>query len=136
MGTVNASARWTGEQLNFVGKSYKGHLIPMGGENISPTQMLLLALAGCTGMDVVSILQKKRLAVTDVEVQIAAHQPDDYPKPYHTIEVKYIVKGVNLEATAVERAIALSVEKYCIVSQTLQQEVELKTSFEIEAHLA
>jgi putative redox protein len=85
MGTVNASARWTGEKLDFIGTSYKGHQIPMGGDNISPSQMLLLGLAGCTGMDVVSILQKKRQAVRDVQVQIAAHQPDEYPRPYHTI---------------------------------------------------
>ena len=133
MGTVNASARWTGEKLNFIGTSYKGHKIEMGGEHISPTQMLLLGLAGCTGMDVVSILQKMRQAVTGVDVQITAHQPDDYPKPYHTVEVKYIVKGDNLDPIAVERAIGLSVEKYCIVSQTLQREVELKTSFSVEA---
>jgi putative redox protein len=133
MGTVNASARWTGEQLNFIGTSYKGHQIPMGGENVSPSQMLLLGLAGCTGMDVVSILQKKRQQVRDIEVQITAHQPDDYPKPYHTIEVKYIVKGDNIDPSAVERAIGLSKEKYCIVSQTLQHEVELKTSFSVEA---
>jgi putative redox protein len=132
MGTVNASARWTGEKLDFIGTSYKGQQIPMGGENISPTQMVLLGLAGCTGMDVVSILQKKRLNVTDVQVQIAAHQPNDYPKPYHTIEIKYIVKGDNIDPKAVERAIELSKEKYCIVSQTLQREVELKTSFEVE----
>ena len=134
MGTVNASARWTGEQLNFMGTSYKGHQIPMGGENISPSQMLLLGLAGCTGMDVVSILQKKRQAIKDVQVQITAHQPDEYPKPYHTIEVKYIVKGDNIDPTSVERAIALSAEKYCIVSQTLQRKVELKTSFVVETH--
>ncbi|MBI1877908.1 MAG: OsmC family protein [Chloroflexi bacterium] len=132
MGTVNASARWTGEKLDFIGASYKGHQIPMGGENVSPTQLLLLGLAGCTGMDVVSILQKKRLAVTDVQVQITAHQPDDYPKPYHTIEIKYIVKGDNIDPKAVERAIELSKEKYCIVSQTLQHQVKLKTSFEVE----
>ncbi|MCK6626086.1 MAG: OsmC family protein [Anaerolineae bacterium] len=133
MGTVNASARWTGEQLNFIGTSYKGHQIPMGGDNISPTQLLLLGLAGCTGMDVVSILQKKRLALRSVEVFIAAHQPDDYPKPYHTIEIKYVVKGDNIDAAAVQRAIELSKEKYCIVSQTLQNEVKIQTSFEIEA---
>jgi putative redox protein len=133
MGTVNASARWTGEQLNFIGVSYKGHQIPMGGDNISPTQMLLLGLAGCTGMDVVSILQKKRLALRSVEVFIAAHQPDDYPKPYHTIEIKYVVKGDNIDPAAVQRAIELSQEKYCIVSQTLQNEVKIQTSFEIEA---
>jgi putative redox protein len=132
MGTVNASARWTGEKLDFIGTSYKGHQIPMGGDNISPSQMLLLGLAGCTGMDVVSILQKKRQAVRDVQVQIAAHQPDEYPRPYHTIEIKYIVRGDNIDPKAVERAIALSEEKYCIVSQTLQREVEIKTSFEVE----
>jgi putative redox protein len=104
----------------------------MGGDNISPSQMLLLGLAGCTGMDVVSILQKKRQAVRDVQVQIAAHQPDEYPRPYHTIEIKYIVRGDNIDPKAVERAIALSEEKYCIVSQTLQREVEIKTSFEVE----
>jgi putative redox protein len=133
MGTVNASARWTGEKLNFIGVSYKGHQIPMGGENISPSQMLLLGLAGCTGMDVVSILQKKRQAIRDVEVQITAHQPDEYPKPYHTIEIKYIVKGDNIDPNAVERAIELSEEKYCIVSQSLQNEVKIETSFEVEA---
>lgn len=135
MGTVNASARWTGEQLNFIGTSYKGHQIPMGGDNISPTQMLLLGLAGCTGMDVVSILQKKRVAVQDVQVQVTAHQPDEYPKPYHTIEVKYIIKGEDIDSASVERAIALSTEKYCIVSQSLQNPVEIKTSYVVETHL-
>jgi putative redox protein len=94
--------------------------------------MLLLGLAGCTGMDVVSILQKMRQVVTGVEIEVTGYQPDDYPKPYHTVEVKYIITGDNLDSQAVERAIDLSVEKYCIVSQTLQQKVALQVSFEVK----
>jgi putative redox protein len=136
MATRTVSARWTGEALNFVGVDMKGNRVPMGGDNVSPSQMLLLALAGCTGMDVVSILQKKRQAVTGVEIEVTGYQPDDYPKPYHTVEVKYIVTGENLDTQAVERAIELSVEKYCIVSQTLQQPVGLQTTFEVKSKLA
>jgi len=60
MRTIKVSARWTGEKLNFVGTDTKGNQIEIGGDNVTPGQMMLLALAGCTGMDVVSILQKKR----------------------------------------------------------------------------
>jgi putative redox protein len=136
MATKIVSARWTGEALNFVGTDTRGVQVAMGGENVTPGQMLLLALAGCTGMDVVSILQKKRQAVTGVEVEVTGYQPDDYPKPYHTVEVKYIVTGNNLDTQAVERAIELSVEKYCIVSQTLQQPVAMQTAFEVKSKLA
>ncbi len=135
MSTKTISARWTGEALNFVGTDTRSIQIEMGGENVTPGQLLLLALAGCTGMDVVSILQKKRQAITDVEIQVTGHQPDEYPKPYHTVEVKYIVTGDNIDPQAVERAIELSVGKYCIVSQTLQQKVALQISFEVKSKL-
>jgi putative redox protein len=133
MATKTVSARWTGEALNFVGVDMKGNQLRMGGEDVSPSQMLLLGLAGCTGMDVVSILQKRRQAVTGMEIEVTGYQPDDYPKPYHTVEVKYIITGDNLDSQAVERAINLSVEKYCIVSQTLQQKVALQVSFEVKS---
>jgi putative redox protein len=98
--------------------------------------MLLLGLAGCTGMDVVSILQKKRQAVAAVEVHVTGHRPEEYPKPYQLVEIAYVVKGDNITTRDVERAIELSVTKYCIVSQTLQYPVELKTSFTVEAQTA
>ena len=132
MGTTNVSARWTGEKLNYVGVDSKGNEVLMGRDHVSPTQMMLLGLAGCTGMDIVSILQKKRQTVTGVEVQVTGHNADTYPKPYQVIELKFIVQGENLDSKAVARAIQLSEEKYCIVGQTLQSEVEIKTSFEIE----
>jgi putative redox protein len=132
MGTTNVSARWTGEKLNYVGTDTKGNQIPIGGDNVSASQMMLLGLAGCTGMDVVSILQKKRQKVTGVEVQVTAHNPDTYPKPYQVIELDFIVTGENLDPKAVARSIQLSEEKYCIVGQSLQNIVEIKTSFTLE----
>ena len=132
MATKQISAKWTGEALNFVGFDTNGNQIALGKNDTPPSQLLLIGLAGCTGMDVVSILQKKRQKVSDVEVMVIGHQPDTYPKPYHKIQVHYIVKGEDLDPKAVERAIKLSEEKYCIVSQTLQSDVEIKTSYRIE----
>jgi putative redox protein len=136
MGTIQVSAKWTGEALDYVGTDTRGNQIKMsgqGGRDASPSQLMLIGLAGCTGMDVVSILQKKRQKIADVEVIVIGHQPDDYPKPYHKIQLHFIVKGENLDPDAVERAIQLSEEKYCVVGQTLKTNVEIKTSFKIEA---
>ena len=136
MGTSFISARWTGENLNFVGETPKGHQIEMGKGFASPSQLMLMGLAGCTGMDVVSILQKKRQKIDDIEIQVTAHNNDEYPKPYHTVELKFIVKGQDLDPKAVERAIKLSHDKYCLVGQTLQNPTEITTSFEIEEPVA
>jgi putative redox protein len=93
--------------------------------------MLLLGAAGCMGMDVASVLQKKRQPVTGIEVQVTGHQSDEYPKPFHTIELVFTIKG-EVDSQAVARAIELSRDKYCVVGQTLQQKAELKTSFTVE----
>lgn len=132
MRTTQISARWTGEGLNYIGTDSKGNQIAMGGDNVSPAQMVLLGLAGCMGMDVASILQKKRQKVADVQVKVTAQQPDDYPRPYQAIEIIFIIKGENIDPKAVERAIALSEEKYCTVGQTLKTKVEIKATFAIE----
>jgi putative redox protein len=133
MGMSKVSAHCTGEALNYVGVDSKGKEVRMGGkEGFPPTQMMLMGLAGCMGMDIVSILQKKRQDVTYVDVQVTGYNGDEYPKPYHTVELAIKVQGNKVSPNAVERAIALSVEKYCIVGQTLQNEVALKTSFTIE----
>ena len=132
MRTVQIAARWTGEALNYVATDTNGNEILMGGDHLSPSQMLLFALAGCMGMDVVSILQKKRQMITDVEVRVIGQQPDNYPKPYQQAEVAFVIKGDNIDSKAVDRAIKLSIEKYCIVGQTLQTKMELTTSFTIE----
>jgi putative redox protein len=132
MRTTQISARWTGEGLNYVGTDTKGNQVVMGGSHVSPGQMVLLGLAGCMGMDVLSILQKKRQKVADVQVLVTGQQPDDYPRPYQLVEVLIIVKGEDINPNAVARAIELSEEKYCTVGQTLQNKVELKATFAIE----
>jgi putative redox protein len=135
MSTVQVSTKWTGEALDFVGTDARGYQVEMGGKNstkASPSQLMLLGLAGCTGMDVVSILEKKRQKISDIEIMVIGHQPDEYPKPYHKIQLHFVVKGEDLDPQAVARAIQLSEEKYCVVGQTLQTEVEIKTSFKIE----
>ncbi len=132
METTQISAQWTGEKLNFVGTDTKGNKILMGGEaGISPSQMIILSLAGCMGMDIVSILQKKRQTVVALSVEVTAHQPKEYPRPVHTAELAFTIKG-DVTSKAVERAIALSMDTYCIVGQTLQNEVKLIPTFTIE----
>ena len=132
MATKSVSAHWTGEELQYVGSDGKGNEVPMGGDHPSPSQLLLMGAAGCMGMDIVSILKKKRQAVTAVEVKVTGHQPDDYPKPFEVVELDFTVKGDNVDPKAVERAIELSRETYCIVGQTLKNTVELRTSFTVE----
>ena len=132
MSTTKVSARWTGEELKFIGTDGGGHQINLSKDEFRPAQLLLLGLAGCTGMDVVSILQKKRQKITSLEIQITGQQPDDYPKPFQVINVHFIVKGENIDPDAVGRAIGLSESKYCIVSQTLQHSPEIKTSYSVE----
>jgi putative redox protein len=132
MATKQVSAHWTGEKLNYVGVSSNGTEVSMGKDSTSPSELLLMGAAGCMGMDIVSILQKKRQAVTAVEVKVTGHQPDDYPKPFEIVELDFTVKGNDVNPKAVERAIELSREVYCIVGQTLKNEVELKTSFTVK----
>ena len=132
MRTTKVSARWTGEGLNYLGVDSRGRELLMGRGNISPGQLLLLASAGCMGMDMLHVLNKKHQDVTDVEIEVIGHQPEDYPKPYETIELKFIVKGNNVNPKAVHRAIELSREKYCVVNQTLMRNSAIVTTYEIE----
>jgi putative redox protein len=125
------TARWVGPELEYEGTDAKGNIIKMGGTDFSPAEMLLLGFAGCMGMDVKSILDKKQLAVDSVEATVTGYQPEDYPKPYKKIAINFVVKGKAIPAQAVERAITLSSDKYCVVGQTLKEPVELATSFEI-----
>ena len=134
----NTTVTWT-EDLAFDVELDGHHFMvdadeQFGGKNRGPRPkaLLLSGLAGCTGMDVVSILQKKRQKISDIEVMVIGHQPDEYPKPYLKIQLHFLVRGEDLDPKAVERAIQLSEEKYCVVGQTLQTNVEIKTSFRVE----
>ncbi len=138
MGSFDAKMKWAGG-LKFEGVSAFGHKIvtdggkKVGGEEAGykPTELLLFSIAGCTGIDIVRVLEKMRQKVDSIDIEMTAHHADDYPKPIHTIEIRYVLKGDNLDAAKVEQAIKLSEEKYCMVSQTVEHQGTVKTSFEI-----
>ncbi len=135
---MEAKAVWvSGRQ--FVGESGSGHAVVMDasvkgeGRNTgpSPMEMLLLGMAGCTGIDIVSILEKGRHAVTGVEVALEAERAPEPPMVFTRIEVEYRVRGHNLPEKAVERAIELSETKYCSASVMLGKTAEISTRYVI-----
>ncbi|NTU71883.1 MAG: OsmC family protein [Coriobacteriia bacterium] len=137
MDVVNA--RWT-KKRQFVGWDSKQHGIVMDtpatgtgeGTGWRPVELLLLGMAGCTGVDVVSILEKKREDVRGVEIEVRGEPfVDDYPHYYETIEVIYTVTGVGIKPSSVAQAIQLSEEKYCSVKGSLGPQVNVTTRFEI-----
>lgn len=103
-----------------------------GGESagIMPKQLMLMGLAGCTGMDVISILAKKRQIVEAFEVNVTGYVRDESPKYYDRIAVEYVVTG-DVEESAVERAIELSFEKYCAVYATMKHVAKIEHKFRI-----
>lgn len=135
----HATVKWV-EGLQFVARDDRGHAFvvdtttDVGGLNqgVTPGKLLLLALAGCTGMDVISILRKKQQRVSDFEVAVWGDQAPDYPRKFTKIKVEYRIKGKGIETEAVERAIQLSEEKYCLVRATLMPQVEITSSYIIE----
>lgn len=125
--------------MRFVGQADSGHAVVMdaaanvGGEDSAarPSELLLIALAGCTGMDVVSILRKKRQPVTGLEVLVQAEQATEHPKRFTAMKVEYRVHGAGVDPAAVRRAIELSESTYCSVGATLREPVTIKSSFTI-----
>ena len=113
--------------MQFTGTATSGHTLSMdadndaGGNNTGfrPMELLLVGFGGCTGMDAISILRKKRQEVTGLEINIRGERADSHPKVYKEIHIEYVVKGSGIKKEAVERAIALSLEKYCSVGATL-----------------
>ncbi len=104
---------------------------PQARDGGSPQEMLLVALAGCIGMDVLGIVQKKRQAVTGCEVQVSGQRAREYPKVYTDIDVLFIFEGEDLDPAAIERAIELSTTRYCPVWATLKHTAELSSRYEI-----
>lgn len=135
---MEAKAIWVSER-QFVGESGSGHGVVMdaspkgGGRNtgVSPMEMLLLGMAGCTGIDVVSILEKGRHDVTGVAVTVRAERAPEPPMVFTRIEVAYEVRGRNLAEKAVQRAIELSESKYCSASIMLGKTAEIHTRYTI-----
>jgi putative redox protein len=102
------------------------------GAGPKPHRLLLLAMASCTAMDVISILRKKRQQVSGLSVQVQGSRADQHPKVYTRFEVLYKVRGTNIDPRAVERSIELSTNRYCPVIGMLGKVAPVTTRYEIE----
>jgi len=135
---LNAKVKWV-EGLQFVGESGTGHAIVMdgdkevGGNNtgMRPMELLIIGLGGCSGMDVASILQKKKQQVTGIDITVKGEKADSYPKKFTDIDIEFIVSGKGLEEEAVKKAVELSMEKYCSVKATLEGVAKISFSYKI-----
>ncbi|MEW6068004.1 MAG: OsmC family protein [Nitrospirota bacterium] len=125
--------------LQFVGETSSGHAMVMdshpefGGHNTgpSPMELLLLGIGGCSGMDIVSILKKKRQELTGLEVILKGEQAENHPKKFTRINLELIIRGKNISEDAVERAIDLSMNKYCSVKATIEGSAKINFSYRV-----
>lgn len=135
---MQARIKWV-QDVTFVGESGSGHAVVMdgapevGGRNLGPRpmEMLLLGLGGCSAFDVVLILKRGRVPVSDCVVEISAQRADTDPKVFTHIKLHYIVTGKQLDRNKVERAVQLSAEKYCSASAIMEKTAQIETSIEI-----
>jgi putative redox protein len=132
---TKATIRYAGDDF-FVAVPPSGHAVTLDirGERssaASPLELLLVALGGCTGADVVTILRKKREHLTDYRIEVHGERREEHPRSFRSIEVRHILYGRKLDEKAVAHAIHLSDEKYCGVAATLRPTAEIKTSYEI-----
>lgn len=118
--TKQVSVRWHGE-LDFDAADEAGAIVPMStkDEAVSPTELLLAALGGCTGMDAVSVMTKKKVDFDTYQVEITGEQRDGYPHAFTHIVVEHIVDGRGISDKAVSRSIELSARTYCAVGATI-----------------
>jgi putative redox protein len=123
MGVKTAHLRLADDGLRFEATSGSGHTIVLDDSDrdggMRPAELLGVALASCTGMDVISILRKKRQAVTGYEIRVEGHQMPARPHAFVRFDVLHVVEGSGIDAEAVRRSVELSATKYCSVGSTL-----------------
>jgi putative redox protein len=135
MKNANAVIHYAGNDY-FVAIPPSGHAITLdiSGERSTapgPLELLLVALGGCTGADVIAVLRKKREQVTDYRIEVHGDRREEHPRSFRRMEVRHILRGRGLSAENVAKAIDLSTNKYCSVAATLRPTAEIVTSFEI-----
>jgi len=134
---MKARVKWA-EARTFVGEATTGHKIAFGtahGEGAkpgpSPMELVLIGTGGCAAWDVVSILEKGREKVDDVVVELDADRAETEPKVFTRVHMHFVVKGRGVDPRKVERAINLSVEKYCSASAMIAKTAEMTHDFEV-----
>ena len=135
---MHASVIWS-KGMSFTGSAGSGFTVPLGtdpsvgGDNdgFRPMELLVIGLAGCTAMDVISILRKKRQDITGFEVTVDAERATEHPKVITAFTIRYIVRGRAVDPRAVERAIELSRDTYCPAQAMLSKAAPITLSYEI-----
>lgn len=124
----HAQVKWL-DKLQFVGTDSTKHSLVMSSQDaenatgLKPSELLLLALGGCTAVDIVTIMRKKRQAVTGLEINVRGEQDEDPPWTFRRIHLEYVVRGKGLSEKGLAQAVQLSEEKYCSVRNSLACEV-------------
>ena len=137
---ANVQVTWTGPGMRLIGDVEDGPSIivdadhPEYGNHTGPSPMdlILLGLAGCTAMDVISIMVKKREPMTNIQVKVQAEQADTHPMVYTKIQLEYIAYGSGIKEKSFARAIKLSEDRYCSVNAMLSKTAEITTTYRIE----
>jgi putative redox protein len=126
--------------MTFTGKADSNHWVMMDGSvaeggsaaATSPKELVLVGLAGCTGMDVALILKKKRVQLDEFVVNVSAEEAEEHPRIFTKIHIEYVFRGNNIKPADVEQAIELSQTKYCSVSAMLRKSAEITHTYRIE----
>lgn len=125
--------------LAMAAKANSNHWVTMDGPEhlggysagVRPMELVLIGLAGCSGMDVISILTKKRIGLSEFSMEVEAEEASEYPKVYTSIHLRYRLRGDNLRDADVEQAIQLSETKYCSVLAMLKSTASISHEYEI-----
>ena len=127
------------ENMQFVGTGDSGHSVVMdgppsvGGEDSGarPSELLLTGFGGCSGMDVISILRKKKQDVTNFEMNVDGTTAENHPRYFTDIHIEYVITGRDISEDAVKRSINLSLDKYCMVGTTIKKTANITYSYKI-----
>lgn len=135
MKNTHAVVEYAGNDF-YVATTPSGHAQVLEGNGersaaAGPLELLTIALGGCTAVDVISILKKKRQKVTAYRVEVRGERREEHPRSFRRMEVRHIVTGHGVSEEAVRRAVELSVDKYCSVAATLRPTAEIVSSFEV-----
>ena len=136
---MQAKVTWS-QGLTFEGQADTGFKIPLGAsqsvggdeDGFRPMELIAIGVVGCTAMDVISILQKKRQEVTAFEVEVEASRAEEHPKVFTDMKITYHITGREIDPAAVERAIELSEEKYCPAQAMFKDVLPIELEYEIK----
>lgn len=133
---MKIKVEWS-DALKFVGHSAKGHQVLMDGNSgtagASPMELVLMAIAGCSSVDIVSDLKEADQHITGCTVEVSAERAEIAPRVFTNIDLLYTITGSDVDPSLVEKAICISMDKYCSVAKMLESTAAINARFEIDA---